>query len=77
MRYLVQMGECREIVEADTALESMANFFHCFDGDHEKPPDITHKYISAIQVVGEELFDRTSNALKRSVRDATHSEDKR
>lgn len=65
-RWLVQSGEIHEIVEAADAEEAMAKVFTLFDED-DSPP-VASNVISAIEVIGEELWWPTGNAIKRAGR---------
>lgn len=65
-RWLVESGDIREIVEAASAQEAMSNVFTLFDNDDD-PPEPGH-FISAIEVIGEELFWKSEDAIKAAGR---------
>lgn len=66
-RFKVISGGMEEIVEADSHEEAAAKLFTMFDDDDDGPPEFG-KYISTIEVIGEELWHKSRDALKRSGR---------
>lgn len=65
-RWLVRTGDIEEIVEADDVEEAMSMPFTMLD-DREGPMG-AGEYISAIEVVGEEVWAKTETAIRRAGR---------
>ena len=65
-RFKVISGDMQEIVEADSHEEAAAKLFTMFDDD-ASPPEFG-AFISTIEVIGEELWHESRDALKRSGR---------
>jgi hypothetical protein len=61
-RWLVASDDLREIVEAETAKDAINKVFTMFD-DHDDLRNYFGAYISAIKVVGDEIFWVTHEAL--------------
>lgn len=73
-RWLVRIGGSELIVEAEAAVEAMAKFWTMWDDvdfDDDGFPDANYANISAIEVIGEEVFWDTASALAASGRDAS------
>ena len=68
-RYKVVSGDMEEIVEAESHEEAAAKLFTMFDDwpEDERLP-VPGAWISTIEVVGEELWHRTNDAVIRSGR---------
>lgn len=67
--WLVSIGNWRLVVEAETALEAMTKFWTEWDDvDLDEVPDANFEWMSAIEVIGDELFMRTEDAIKASGR---------
>ncbi len=67
-RWKVQCGDMDEIVEAKSRDEAAAKLFTMFDDyDLEDIPD-PGIYVSTVEVVGEEMWEKTEDAMKRAGR---------
>lgn len=70
-RWLVRIGQSEAIVDADTATDAMTKFWTMWDDvdlDDEDFPDANYSNMSAIEVIGDEVFWDTESALKASGR---------
>ena len=65
-RWLVRTGDIEETVEAGDPGEAMAMVFTMFDDEDEAPEVGT--FISCVEVLGDEVWWKTEEAIKRAGR---------